>query len=62
MIGKLRHEKTSAFIVSSEFQEKLNANEFSKLFGLIFTDRGVEFEIINLFLFTPNIEEVRLNV
>lgn len=64
MIGILHHEKTSASMASSlnDFQEKLTTDEFSKLFGLILTDRGVEFEIINLFLFTPNTEEVRLNI
>jgi len=64
MIGLLHHEKTSTSMASSlnVFQEKLNVDEFSKLFGLILTDRGVEFEIINLFLFSPNSKEVRLNI
>lgn len=64
MIGILHHEKTSASMASSlnEFQKKLNTDEFSKLFGLLLTDRGVEFEIIKLFIFTPNTEEVRLNI
>ncbi len=64
MIGILHHEKTSASMASSlnDFQKKLSTDEFSKLFGLLLTDRGVEFEIINLFLFTPDTTEVRLNI
>lgn len=64
IIGRLHHEKTSASMASSlnDFQEKLSTDEFSKLFGLLLTDCGVEFEIIKLFLFSHNTEEVRLNI
>ena len=64
MIGKLKQEKTSAAMSNTidEYQTKLSPDEFSKLFGLLLTDRGVEFEIIELFILNPNTKEIRLNI
>lgn len=45
-----------------EYQTKLSPDEFSKLFDLLLTDRGVEFEIIELFILNPNTKEIRLNI
>lgn len=64
MIGFLHQEKTSKSMSNTldVLQNKLSTEEFSKLFGLILTDRGVEFEIIDLFVFTPNTNNTRLNI
>ena len=64
MIGKLKQEKTSEAMSNTidEYQTKLSPDEFSKLFGLLLTDRGAEFESIDLFILNPNTKEVRLNI
>lgn len=64
MIGRLKHEKTSEAMASSlnEFQLVLTPNEFSKLFGLLLTDRGSEFEKVDLFIANPDTGEIRLNI
>ena len=64
MIGKLKYEKTSEAMANSlnDFQLILTPDEFSKLFGLLLTDRGSEFEIIDLFIMNPNTGDIRLNI
>lgn len=64
MLGKLKHEKTSEAMASSldKFEAILTPDEFSKLFGLLLTDRGVEFEIIMRFITNPTTGEVRCNI
>ena len=45
MIGILHHEKTSESMASSfDLLEDILADDFFKLFSLILTDRGSEFE------------------
>ena len=50
MIGILHHEKTSESMASSlDLLEDILADDFFKLFSLILTDRGSEFEKVSLF-------------
>ena len=50
MIGILHHEKTSESMASSlDLLEDILADDFLKLFSLILTDRGSEFEKVSLF-------------
>lgn len=63
MIGFLHTEKTSSSMASSLdiLQDKLGAN-YSKLFSLILTDRGSEFEKYDLFEINTSTGEVRGNI
>ena len=63
MIGYIKSEKTSKAMSSTidKFQEDLDYESFKKLFGLLLTDRGTEFEIIDLFQFGKD-EQLRLNI
>lgn len=51
MIGKLCKEKTSENMVGTidEFEESLSSKSFEKLFRLLLTDRGSEFQKVQLF-------------
>jgi len=51
MVGRLHWERTSESMSSTlnHYQEKLGDKLFSKLFGLLLTDRGSEFEKVSLF-------------
>ncbi len=51
MIGRLHFEKTSEIMSSTlnHYQEKLGDELFSRLFKLLLTDRGSEFEKVSLF-------------
>ena len=64
MIGILKHDKTSKEMSSTinDFEEILNKNDFEKLFGLLLTDRGTEFEKSELFIFNPKTREKRLDI
>ena len=64
MIGFLHSSKTSESMASTldKQQEKLTTEEFANLYSLILTDRGVEFEIIDLFIKNKSSGEVRLNI
>lgn len=64
MIGILKHDKTSKEMSSTinDFEEILNKNDFEKLFGLLLTDRGTEFEKSELFIFNPKTGEKRLDI
>lgn len=64
MIGILHKEKTSAAMASSldKFQDKLTNNEYKKLFSLILTDRGSEFEKYDLFEINQKTGEIRCNI
>ena len=64
MIGFLKYEKTSEAMSQSinNFESNLDSDSFKQLFGLILTDRGVEFEKIDLFQFNGNTGELRLNI
>ena len=54
MIGILHHEKTSESMASSlDLLEDILADDFFKLFSLILTDRGPEFEKVSLFETDP---------
>lgn len=63
MLGFLHTEKTSASIASSLdiLQDKLG-NDYSKLFSLILTDRGSEFEKYDLFEVNTSTGEFRGNI
>ena len=64
MIGFLCKNKTSESMSNTLdiLQDKLSVEEFAKLFGLLLTDRGVEFEQVDLFIANKNTGEVRLNI
>ena len=64
MIGILKHDKTSKEMSSTinDFEEILKKNDFEKLFGLLLTDRGTEFEKSELFIFNPKTGEKRLDI
>ena len=64
MIGILNENKTVEEMSNSlnYFQEILSADMFKKLFGLIMTDRGSEFNKPNLFEINYNIGELRTNI
>ena len=63
MIGFLHTEKISASMASSLdiLQDKLG-NDYSKLFSLILTDRGTEFEKYDLFEVNISTGEIRGNI
>ena len=64
MIGILHQEKTSVSMASTidNFYEQLSKKEFNSLFGLILTDRGVEFEKTELFVNDKESGTQRLNI
>lgn len=64
MIGILHKNKTSISMSSTidYYQKNLNENLFSKLFGLLLTDRGSEFEKSELFSFNQETGEKRLDI
>lgn len=64
MIGFLHKSKTSESMSNTldQQQEILIPEEFSKLYSLILTDRGSEFEMIDLFIMNKSTGEVRLNI
>jgi len=51
MVGRIHKEKTSESMASTlnDYQEKLGNELFSRLFNLLLTDRGSEFEKVSLF-------------
>jgi IS30 family transposase len=51
MVGRIHKEKTSESMASTlnNYQEKLGNELFSRLFNLLLTDRGSEFEKVSLF-------------
>jgi transposase, IS30 family len=51
MVGRLHAEKTSESMASvlDLYQQRLEPDMFAKLFALLLTDRGVEFEKVSLF-------------
>ena len=63
MIGFLHKEKTSASMASTldVLQERLG-RDYSKLFSLILTDRGPEFEKHSLFEIDPDTGEIRTDI
>lgn len=63
MIGLMHKDKTSSSMASSldMFQERLG-DDYYKLFSLILTDRGTEFEKINLFEINYETGEERTNI
>ena len=64
MIGVLKKNKTAEEMSNSlnYFQEILSEDMFKKLFGLILTDRGSEFNKPNLFEINYNTGELRTNI
>ena len=63
MIGILHHEKTSESMASSlDLLEDILADDFFKLFSLILTDRGPEFEKVSLFETDPLTGKPRVNI
>lgn len=64
MIGYLKTEKTSEQMANTinMFESILDKETFNSLFGLLLTDRGVEFEKIDLFKFNNLTQELRLNI
>lgn len=63
MIGFLHNEKTSASMASTlDAMQELLGNDYYKLFGLLITDRGTEFEKHDLFEFNYETGEIRTNI
>lgn len=64
MIGFLHQEKTSKSMASKlDYLEKtLGYYIYRELFSLILTDRGPEFEVMNLFEFNSETGELRTNI
>jgi len=64
MIGFIHNNKTSESMAKTldNQQDKLTTDEFANLYSLILTDRGVEFEIVDLFIKNKSTGEVRLNI
>lgn len=63
MIGFLHKEKTSASMASTlNFVQDLLQEDYAKLFSLLLTDRGSEFEIFNLFEVNQETGEFRTNI
>lgn len=64
MIGFVKHNKTSETMASTlDYMESiLTQNEYSLLFGLLLTDRGVEFEKMDLFMVNKNTGFIRTNI
>lgn len=63
MIGFLHKEKTSASMASTlDYLQELLHEDYAKLFSLLLTDRGSEFEIYKLFEVNQETGEVRSNI
>ena len=64
MIGFIHNNKTSESMAKTldNQQDKLTPDEFANLYSLILTDRGVEFEMVDLFIKNSSTGEVRLNI
>ena len=63
MIGFLHKEKTSVSMASTlNYLQDLLQNDYTKLFSLILTDRGSEFEIFKLFEVNQETGEFRTNI
>ena len=63
MIGFLHKEKTSASMASTlDYLQDLLREDFSKLFSLLLTDRGPEFEVYKLFEINQQTGEIRSNI
>ncbi len=64
MIGFLHQEKTSKSMANKlDYLERiLGYSVYRELFSLILTDRGTEFEIMNLFEFNQETGELRSNI
>lgn len=63
MIGLLHQEKTSESMASSlDFFQELLGTDYFKLFSLILTDRGTEFEKVSLFETNPETGQIRTNI
>lgn len=63
MIGFLHQEKTSESMASSlDFLQELLGIDYFKLFSLILTDRGMEFEKVTLFETNPMTGQIRTNI
>lgn len=63
MIGFLHTEKTSLSMASSlDFLQDKLENDYSKLFSLLLTDRGSEFEKYDLFEINTSTGEIRGNI
>ena len=64
MIGFLQKDKTSESMSKTLdiLEDKLGHDLYRELFSLILTDRGVEFEKVNLFEFNHETDEFRTNI
>ena len=63
MIGFLHKEKTSISMASTlDYLQETLAEDYKKLFSLILTDRGTEFEITKLFEMNFETGEFRTNI
>mgnify|MGYP002621269281 CR=1 FL=1 len=64
MIGFIHQEKTSESMSKTldKLEKKLGHDLYCELFSLILTDRGVEFEKIDLFQFNNDTGELRSNI
>lgn len=63
MIGFLHKEKTSASMASTlDYLQELLQEDYAKLFSLLLTDRGSEFEIYKLFEVNQETGEFRSNI
>ena len=63
MIGILKEEKTSAAMASTlDAMQELLGQDYYKLFGLLITDRGSEFEKHDLFEINYETGEIRTNI
>ena len=63
MIGFLHSEKTSASMASTlDYLQELLQDDYAKLFSLLLTDRGSEFEIYKLFEVNQDTGEIRSNI
>lgn len=63
MIGFLHNEKNSASMAGTlDYLQELLEENYSRLFSLLLTDRGAEFEICNLFEVNQETGEFRTNI
>ena len=64
MIGFLHEEKTSESMAKTldDLENKLGHDLYRELFPLILTDRGIEFEKVDLFEFNQETGEFRTNI